>query len=47
MNSDMTELSRAMYDEATSDFLTVQDAVEYLEKEGRMRTLREKLEKFA
>ena len=35
MNSDMTELSRAMYDEATSDFLTVQDAVEYLEKEGR------------
>ena len=44
MNSDMTELSRAMYDEATSDFLTVQDAVEYLEKEGRMRTLREKLE---
>ena len=47
MDNKMTEISQAMYDEATSELLTVQDAVEYLEKEGKMRTLREKLEKYS
>ena len=44
MDNKMTEISQAMYDESTSELLTVQDAVE---KEGKMRTLREKLEKYS
>ncbi len=44
---EMTEISRCLYDAARSDILTIQDAVEYLEKNSKIRTLREKLEKFS
>ena len=43
----MTELSEKFFDVARSDILTVKDAVRYLEKEARIRTLREKLERFS
>lgn len=47
MELKMTEISQANYDAAISDILTIQDAVRYLEKEAKTRTLRSKLEKFS
>ncbi len=47
MGADMTEMTRASYQQAASGLLTVQEAVAFLEKEAKTRTLREKLEKFA
>lgn len=47
MELKMTEISQANYDAAVSDILTIQDAVRYLEKEAKTRTLRSKLEKFS
>ena len=35
MDNKMTEISQEMYEEATAERLTGQDAVEYLEKEGK------------
>lgn len=46
MQNEMTSISRRIYEEATSGLLTVQEAVAFLEKEARLRTLKEKLEKF-
>ena len=47
MKPEMTAISRGLYNAAKSDILTIQDAVEYLEREARIRTLYEKLEKFS
>ena len=47
MRTEMTELSEKFFNAAQSDILTVKDAVRYLEKEARIRTLREKLERFS
>lgn len=47
MESEMTMISKGFYDMARSDLLTIQDAVQYLEKEAKIRTLRDKLEKFS
>lgn len=47
MNSEMTSISKGFYDMAVSDILTIQDAVQYLEKEAKIRSLCEKLEKFS
>lgn len=47
MELKMTAISQANYDAAVSDILTIQDAVRYLEKESKIRTLRDKLEKFS
>lgn len=47
MYSQMTYLSRQAYDAATDEMLTAEDAVRFLEKELRMRSLRSKIDKFA
>lgn len=47
MKPEMTAISRRLYDAAVSDILTIQDAADYLEKEAKIRTLPEKLEKFS
>lgn len=47
MNNKMTVVSERIYNQATSGTLTVSEAVDFLEKEAKMRTLREKLEKFS
>lgn len=47
MNADMTMISRESYEKATTEALTVQEAVDFLEKEAKVRTLREKLDKFS
>ena len=46
MRDEMTELSRINFDEATSGLKTVREAVDFLEENARIRTFREKLEKF-
>ncbi len=46
MGNNMTGLSQKMFDRATSGQLTIRGAVEFLEKEMRVRTIREKFEKF-
>ena len=46
MENKMTAVSERIYDQAVSGSLTVSGAVDFLEKETKMRTLREKLEKF-
>ena len=46
MNNNMTAISQKMYDQAAAGQLTVREAVDFLEKEMQMRTLREKFEKF-
>lgn len=43
----MTTISQTNYDAAVSDILTIQDAVRYLEKEAKTRTLGSKLKKFS
>ncbi|MCI8900046.1 MAG: hypothetical protein HFH76_05350 [Lachnospiraceae bacterium] len=47
MENKMTAVSERIYDQAVSGSLTVSGAVDFLEKETKMRTLREKLEKFS
>lgn len=47
MNNKMTVVSERIYNQAISGTLTVSGAVDFLEKEAKMRTLREKLEKFS
>lgn len=47
MNPQMTQLSQATYDKATSGQLTIHEAIDFLEKEARMRCLGDKLEKFS
>lgn len=47
MNGDMTRISRESYEKATTETLTVTEAVDFLEREAKVRTLREKLEKFS
>lgn len=47
MESEMTMISKEFFNSARSNLFTIQDAVQYLEKEAKMRTLREKLEKFS
>lgn len=47
MNNEMTTVSRQIYNEARSKSLTESEAVDFLEREAKMRTLREKLEKFS
>lgn len=46
MQPEKTVISKSVYDYSTASLLTIQDAVEYLEKEIKTRSLREKLEKF-
>lgn len=46
MENNMTAISQKMYDQAASGQLTICEAVVFLEKEMKMRTLREKFEKF-
>lgn len=46
MKNLMTDISRRIYNQAVSQSLTESEAVDFLEKEARLRTLREKLEKF-
>lgn len=46
MKPEMTGISVGLYDTVRLDILTIQDAIDYLEKEAKFRTLREKLEKF-
>ena len=47
MNNRMTAVSEQLYNQAISNSLTIAEAVGFLEKESRIRTLREKLEKFS
>lgn len=47
MNNKMTVVSERIYNQAISGTLTVSGAVDFLEKEAKMRTLREKLEQFS
>lgn len=47
MNTEMTTISKELYDTAVSDIFTIQDAVRYLENEAKIRSLRDKLEKFS
>lgn len=47
MENNMTAISKRMFEQATSELLTVREAVDFLEREAKMRTLREKLEKFS
>lgn len=47
MNNQMTQLSQAIYDKATSGQLTIHEAIDFLEKESRVRSLGDKLEKFS
>ena len=47
MCPDMTRLSRESFERATMEDLTVEEAVNFLEREAKVRTLREKLEKYA
>lgn len=47
MEGNMTVTSKRMFDQAADEIMTVCEAVEFLEKEVKMRTLREKLEKFS
>ncbi|MBS6645025.1 MAG: hypothetical protein KH366_15725 [Clostridiaceae bacterium] len=46
MQLEKTSISKSFYDNAAASLLTIRDAVAYLEKEVKTRTLREKLEKF-
>ncbi|MDE6635438.1 MAG: hypothetical protein K2K09_02385, partial [Lachnospiraceae bacterium] len=46
MHNDMTQLSKRIYDQATSRHMTVQEAIDFLEKEVVLRSLREKMEKY-
>lgn len=47
MNNKMTVVSEQIYNKAISRTLTASGAVDFLEKEAKLRTLREKLEKFS
>ncbi len=47
MEGNMTVTSKRMFEQATAEIMTVREAVDFLEKEAKMRTLRDKLEKFA
>lgn len=47
MENRMTAVSEHMYNQAVSCALTVSEAVDFLKREAKMRTLREKLEKFS
>ena len=47
MNNNMTVVSEQIYNQAVSNSLTVSEAIDFLEREARLRTLREKLEKFS
>ncbi len=47
MNTEMTAISKGFYETAVSGIFTIQDAVCYLEKEAKIRSLREKMEKFS
>lgn len=43
----MTQLSQTVYEKATSGQLTIHEAIDFLEKEARVRSLGDKLEKFS
>lgn len=43
----MTQLSQTIYEKATSGRLTIHEAIDFLEKEAKVRNLGEKLEKFS
>lgn len=47
MYSDMTRITKESYEKAISSSLGIQEAVDFLEREARQRSLRDKLEKFA
>lgn len=47
MNSEMTSISKGFFDTSVSGILTIQDAVRYLEKEAKIRSPRDKLNKFS
>ena len=47
MGNEMTELTQSLYDQAVYSLMTVQEAVDFLERESRLRTLAEKLNSFA
>ena len=47
MYSDMTRITKESYEKAISPSLGIQEAVDFLEREARQRSLRDKLEKFA
>lgn len=46
MQKEMTQLSKSIYNEAASGEMTVQEAIAFLEQQEKIRTLKEKLEKF-
>lgn len=43
---EMTQLSKSIYDKAVSEELTIQEAIAFLEQQEKIRTLKEKLERF-
>ncbi len=47
MNNKMTVVSKQLYNQAISRSMTASEAIDFLEKEAKMRTLREKLERFS
>ena len=47
MGNEMTELTQSLYDQAVYSLMTVQEAVDFLERESKLRTLAEKLNSFA
>lgn len=47
MHTEMTQITRESFEKATEERLTVQDAVAFLEKEAKARSLRSKIEKFS
>lgn len=47
MEDNMTVTSKRMFEQATVEIMTVREAVDFLEKKAKMRTLREKLEKYS
>ncbi|MCH5266094.1 MAG: hypothetical protein J1F02_09355 [Lachnospiraceae bacterium] len=46
MQNEMTQLSKSIYEEAMSGHMTVQEAVNFLKREAKIRSLKEKIEKY-
>ncbi|MDE5696710.1 MAG: hypothetical protein K2I96_04740 [Lachnospiraceae bacterium] len=47
MDNKMTVVSQQLYNQAISRAMTASEAIDFLEREAKMRTLREKLERFS
>ncbi len=47
MYSEMTQITKESFEKAREELLSVQDAVSFLEREAKVRSLRSKIEKFA